>query len=58
MVRGRVRRAYDGARSAVFLGLGAGAVVGLATGIPIILCAGAGANAAMVVGALRALARR
>ncbi len=54
---GRVRRAVEGARTAVFPGLGIGAVVGLLAGIPIVMCGGAGAIAAIVVGAVHALVR-
>ena len=50
------RRAWDGARRAVLPAFGAGAVVGLATGIPVVLCAGAGAILGIVIGAMRGLA--
>jgi hypothetical protein len=55
---GTVRRAYEGARHAVIPGFGAGAIVGLLSGIPVILSAGAGAILGMTAGALFALARR
>ncbi|MBL0218021.1 MAG: hypothetical protein IPQ07_29590 [Myxococcales bacterium] len=54
---GRVRRAIEGARTAVIPGLGIGAVVGLLAGIPIVMCGGAGAIVAITVGAVRSLVR-
>ena len=55
---GTLRRAYEGARHAVIPGFGAGAIVGLLSGIPVILSAGAGAILGMTAGVLLALARR
>jgi hypothetical protein len=55
---GRIRRAYDGARSVVIYGFGAGAMVGLVTGIPTVLCAGAGAILGLAVGGTYGIVRR
>ena len=55
---GLLARAYRGARTAVLPAFGAGAVVGLVTGIPIVIAAGAGAILGLGAGATIALLRR
>ncbi len=52
------QRAFDGASRAVLPAFGAGAIIGLAAGIPVVLCAGAGAILGIVIGAVRGLARQ
>lgn len=51
-------RAWDGAKRAVLPAFGAGAIAGLVTGIPVVLCAGAGAILGIVLGAVRGLVRQ
>jgi hypothetical protein len=48
-------RAFDGARRAVIPAYGIGALVGIVTGIPVVLCAGAGAIVGITFGAVTAL---
>ncbi|HEY5933743.1 MAG TPA: hypothetical protein VIU61_03895 [Kofleriaceae bacterium] len=55
---GLARRAYDGARHTVLYGFGAGAIIGLLSEVPVLMCAGAGAIVAMAAGAIFTLARR
>jgi hypothetical protein len=52
-----IRRAYDGARHAVIPAFGAGAIVGLLAGAPILMCAGAGALLGLALGATLGLTR-
>jgi hypothetical protein len=49
------KRAFDGARRAVIPAYGIGALVGIVTGIPVVLCAGAGAIVGIGFGAVHAL---
>ncbi|HEY0194906.1 MAG TPA: hypothetical protein VGC42_27525 [Kofleriaceae bacterium] len=51
------RRAWNGACRAVIPAYGVGAMLGLASGTPIILAAGAGAIAGMLLGATLGLVR-
>ena len=50
-------RMYAGATQIVIPSFGAGALVGVATGVPVILCAGAGAMVGIVIGSLLGLLR-
>lgn len=49
--RSAARRAFDGASRVVLPALGAGAIAGLVTGIPVVLCAGAGVIFGLALGA-------
>lgn len=54
---GRVRRALDVARVAVIPAFGAGAIVGLLVGVPVLFAAGASAVVGLAGGALVGAAR-
>ncbi len=51
------RRAFTGAQQAVIPAFGAGAIIGILTGIPVMTCAGAGALLGLVLCATLALVR-
>ena len=52
------RRAFDGASRTVIPAFTAGAIVGLVTGIPVVMSAGAGAILGIVLGATLGLIGR